>query len=355
MKSNYRPAFWPLSVRTLMFGSTLLATGLAHVEAAGYLLVTSYQDSSVLAYDESTGAYAGTLVPSQSAGLRDAMGIVVGNDGNLYVASGVFWDNGTGQKAVLRFSGVDGTYLSDFADQNLLEGPRGVLFGHDGNLYVADTTAAVLRFNGTTGQFTDYFVPPLSGNLAHPLFMVFGPDGDLYVGEVRYSAVKRYDGQTGAYKGDFVPAGVGGLSHPQGLVFGPDGDLYVACGATVLGPGPVLHFQGPGNYSPGAYVNTFIPAGYGGLSDPVGIIFGPGIAPGRQALYVASATVNFNINSPKTATAVPGTSQILRYDALTGQFLGAFVTPDSGGLQLPNYLTFTESDPATLSYPSSTP
>ncbi len=45
---------------------------------------------------------------------------------------------------------------------------------------------------------------------------------------------------------------------------------------------------------------------------------------------------------------------MLRYDATTGAFLGAFVAPDSGGLRFPTFLTFTETDPTTLNYDGAT-
>src|SRR5262249_54028823 len=38
------------------------------------------------------------------------------------------------------------------------------------------------------------------------------------------------------------------------------------------------------------------------------------------------------------------------YDGTTGAFLGTFVTPDSGGLKFPTFLTFTETDPTTPAY-----
>jgi hypothetical protein len=52
---------------------------------------------------------------------------------------------------------------------------------------------------------------------------------------------------------------------------------------------------------------------------------------------------------------VTGTSVVLRYDGTTGAFLGTFVTPDSGGLNCPISMTFTETDPVTLNYDGATP
>ncbi len=321
------------------------------LRAAGYLLVGSFSGNDVFRYDEDSGAFVDIFVPPKSGQLRSPLGLVFGPDGNLFAASG-FNVNGSSFDKVLRYNGSTGAFLNDFADQNVLNSPRGILFGADGKLYVADesaTGAVVWRFDGQSGNFLGYFVAPGSGGLAHPLYMVFGPDGDLYVGEVHDSAVKRYDGTSGAYKEDFVAAGVGGLSHPQGLVFGPDGHLYVACNSgAVFNPGPILRFQGPNEPNPGTFIDTFVPAGTGGLSVPLGLLFGLGDQPGTLNLYVVSTTI---VNGQ----ALAGTSQVLRFNGRTGQFVDSFVTPDSGGLNFPAFMTFTETDPTTLNYTGSQP
>ncbi len=321
------------------------------LQAAGYLLVGSFSGNDVFRYDENSGAFVDIFVPPKSGQLRSPLGLIFGFDGNLYAASG-FNVNGSSFDKVLQYNGTTGGFLSDFADQNMLYDPRGILFGADGNLYVADqapTGGVVWRFDGQSGNFLGYFVAPGSGGLAHPLYMVFGPDGDLYVGEVHDSAVKRYSGISGAYKGDFVAAGVGGLSHPQGVVFGPDGHLYVACNTgAVFSPGPILRFQGPNEPNPGSFIDTFVPAGTGGLSVPFGLLFGPGSQPGKLDLYVATASI---VNGQ----ALAGTSQVLRFDGRTGQFVECFVTPDSGGLNFPAFMTFTETQPTTLNYTGSEP
>ena len=330
---------------------------------SGYLLVGSYDTNSVMRYDEGTGAFVDAFVPEKSGGLREPVGLVFGPDHNLYVGSGLEPDQGTGHKAVLRYDGTTGSFLDDFADSNQIQSTRSVLFGPDGNLYVADGFAsAILRYDSTTGAFLGDFVPAGSGGLFHPVSMVFGPDGlgdgklDLYVGCVFTNTILRYDGATGAFKGQYVPAGSGGMETPQGLVFGPDGDLYVASGSfSSTDTGSVLRFDGPSGPNPGAFVGAFIPAGRSPLHTPGSLLFGPDTNhDGHPDLYVTSAVVSVGSDSGKLKlVAAPGTSEVLRYDGTTGAFLGAFVTPDSGGVSLPLFMTFTETDPTTLNYDGS--
>jgi len=333
--------------------------------SGGYLVVGSFDNNSVLRYSESTGAFVDQFDPHNLANLKNPDGQVFGPDGNLYVSSGVFQHT---NQSVLQYNGTTGAFQSVFASQNITS-PRALLFGPDGNLYVADGNtaasgdpASVERFDGTTGAFLNYFVAPSSGGLEHPSSMVFGPDGkedgklDLYVAATHQGAIYRYDGTTGAFKGVFVSVGSGGLDAPQGMVFGADGNLYIASanlftssnGPYYSGdfpPGAVLKFEGPSGRNPGAFLGTFVPGGSGGLGNPFGILFGPDPSGnGGMDLYVASAALKDGLN------AIAGTSQVLRYDATTGAFLGVFVTPDSGGLKLPWFMDFTETNPTTLNY-----
>src|SRR5581483_7401820 len=133
-----------------------------HCPSGGYLLVSSWDTNSVLRYDETTGAFVDTFVPPKSGGLFEPMGLILGpQDHNLYVASGLF--AGPGQsKNVLRYNGTTGTFLDDFADSGQLSSPLGIVFGPDGNLYVADSQNGpghVARYDGATGAFLGDFVP----------------------------------------------------------------------------------------------------------------------------------------------------------------------------------------------------
>src|SRR5262249_5969919 len=102
---------------------------------------------------------------------------------------------------------------------------------------------------GRTGAF---FVTPGSGGLNTPYgSLVFGTDGNLYVSSFASNNVLRYDGTTGDFIDTFVPAGSGGLSHTHGLVFGPDGSLYVVS----QGTNNVLRYDG----TTGSFLGVFVP------------------------------------------------------------------------------------------------
>ena len=218
--------------------------------------------------------------------------------------------------SILRYD-ARGRFVDIMADLSLPNGPRGgccLTFGPDENLYVSAGGGAlaghVNRFNGVTGELIDQFVPPGSGGLSRPLVVVFGPDGNLYVGDIGSRSIRRYDGRTGAFIDHFVPPGnlgnTGGT--PQLFVFGPDGNLYVVS--------PTLNVVRRFNGTTGAFIDDFVT---GTAEEPVnsGLTFGP-----DGHLYVG---VGNGVN---------------RYDGLTGALLGAFVAQGSGGLGVPVGMVF---------------
>jgi hypothetical protein len=118
----------------------------------------------------------------------------------------------------------------------------------------------VLRYNGATGAFIDAFVEDGSGRVDGPTGVTFGPDGNLYTTSIFNSQVLRYDGATGAFLDVFVPAGSGGLSGPHGLTFGPDGNLYVAD----IDTDEVLRYDGATGEFLGVFVTRRVAASWTG-------------------------------------------------------------------------------------------
>jgi DNA-binding beta-propeller fold protein YncE len=119
---------------------------------------------------------------------------------------------------VLRFDGKTGTPLGVFAAGPELQQPSGLVFGPDGNLYVASHGPnPVLRYDGVTGHFIDIFVAPGAGSIRNPTALKFGRDGNLYVDSRGNSRVLRFD-STGAFMDTFVPQGTGGLNAPNSIL-----------------------------------------------------------------------------------------------------------------------------------------
>jgi hypothetical protein len=317
--------------------------------SGGYLYVASFDSNNVLRYDENSGSFVDEFVRKKSGGLIQPSGVIISpHDNNLYVASGHFASPGQ-EVGVLRYDGATGTFLNEFAGRPELTSPRGLIFGQDGNLYVTEgndaDAGAVLRFNGITGAYLGEFVSRNSHTLSHPHGLVFGPDGDLYVASTATEDIRRYDATTGVYLGVFAAAGDHGLNHPNGLTFGPDGNLYVASTATFGGNPAVLRFQGPLGPHPGQFIDEFVPAGSGGLLKPYSLLFGPDSnGDNYPELYVSSMLQESSFKGKEH------TSSVKRYDGVSGAFIDTFIPVDSGGLDNPGFMVFTETDPTTLSY-----
>jgi hypothetical protein len=364
--------------------------------SGGYLFVPMADTNAVLRYDEATGAPApspgntgATFIAPNSNGLSQPDATLVGPDGNLYVSSGFF----NGSPAVLRYNSTTGAPLPTpgnagatfgdtatvFAEDSALTtntSPftvRTMLFGQDGNLYVAvgydgaHKKGWVDHFDGKTGAYLGKFVTDdltQNGGLKNPQGMLFGPDGngdgklDLYVAssfeDSSNNNVKRYDGTTGQFLDEFVTTGSGGLDHAAGITFGPDGNLYVASGGWggnggIFGLAAVLRYEGPtrpDNLPPGTFLGTFVQPGSGGLNSPFGLLFGPdGNGDGGQDLYVSTWLAHGTNFQTKD-----GTSAILRYDGMNGSFIDAFVPFGSAGMESPGYMAFTETNPTTLAF-----
>ncbi len=235
------------------------------------------QQGYVQRYDAATGAFIDVFATHPD--MNGAKDVEFGPDGNLYVPNN-FGNN------VYRFDGYTGEFIDVFIPTGSggLDTPRSLIFGPDGNgdgyedAYITSAqTDSVLRYDGITGDFIDAFVPTASGGLNAPTALLFGPDGNLYVASGAhsdyYNSILRYDGSTGTFMDVFVTAGSGGLTlaPTAGVIFGQDAngdsypDLYVSNGEI----DEVLIFDG----SNGDFLGTLIPAGSGGLDDPKGLLF----------------------------------------------------------------------------------
>ena len=132
-------------------------------------------------------------------------------------------------------------------------------------LYVSsDFGHEVLRFNATTGQYIDTFVSFAAGTGLNEPHGILDRGSDVLVASFGTDAVLRYDRDTGALLGTFADSG-SGLNEPVYILNGPDGNLYIAS----QGSDEVLRYD-----STGQFIDAFVSAGAGGLDGPSGMAFG---------------------------------------------------------------------------------
>jgi DNA-binding beta-propeller fold protein YncE len=206
-------------------------------------------DNSIKQFDAASGAYLGTLVAPGGGGLDGSRGLIFRNPGQLFVVNQNVDQSFNGE--ILRYNAQIGKALSPVvpaSDPNSPFAPRGMVL-KDNVHYVANLEDA----NGPSGEIKEYDANTgkFLGNLSftnfpeqiNPRGVVFGPDGQLYVAANQQGDfglnnplggfLLKIDTTTGAYQVLASEDGVLGstkvpdLHRPEGLTFGPDGHLYV--------------------------------------------------------------------------------------------------------------------------------
>jgi len=147
---------------------------------------------------------------------------------------------GTGEHG---FGGDDGP-----ANRAVLDFPAGLAFDASGNLYIADQhnnrvrrvspdgRISTVAGTGTAG-FTGDGGPAVNAQLDFPSAVAAGPDGNLYIADLRNNRVRRVGGNgiittvvgsgVHGYSGDGGPPLLAALDFPSGLAFDSGGNLYI--------------------------------------------------------------------------------------------------------------------------------
>ena len=276
------------------------------ISNAQSLLVSSRFSDNVLRYDGESGDFIEVF--ADGGGLINAIGMDFGPDGHVYVASGDL-------PLVNKYHRWTGDFIEQFVfddprtekdETGGLSSPRGLLFGPDGDLYVAGGGSDQVHvYDGETGDFVR--IAAAGGGLDGPIDVAFDDKGRIYVTSALTHEVLLYDVETGEFIDEFVCPGDGGLNNPTGLLFGPDGHLYVCSAVTHQ----VLRFNGES----GDFIDKF--AFDGPLNVPIDLEFGP-----DGHLYVGSFETN----------------EVLLYNGRNGDFIESFAS--GGGLDGTHFLLF---------------
>lgn len=245
---------------------------------------------------------------------------------------------------MLRFNPASGALIGKFVLPISGATLLGITFGYDGNLYVADNSGYIRRFDGSTGSPTGTFSCTYpSGAPCYPYDLTFDGNGNLYVSDfnincngVCQGAVLKFNGTTLAVMSVFVPPflvpvqeypGYFFSSNPQGLHFVPNGNttgnLYVDWNI----PNLIIFSNGLEGYL-GSYNSIFE---FNGTS---------GAATAFSIPYAGQPDFAF---APDTSIYAVGSPGFNRYSSTTAGLLGSFgvVPGPPPGFILYSKITYT--------------
>jgi len=258
----------------------------------GSLFVASATENQILKFNGQTGAPLGVFVNGATAcggsTLNGPAGITFGPNHHLYVVD-------KGNNRVVQYDGQTGACLGTFASGATLNQPHGLAFGSDGQLYVANLTGTVARFNASgvaDGAVTVGAAP--AGIAINPL------DGNLYVTD-RSAAGQVYKVLAANFTATptvFVASPAGGLVSPEGLAFGPDNHLYVAS----TGTSQIRKYDS----STGALVSAFVDNQPAGLA-PTFLTFTASTTVTASAATATFSPNNQNVTLSAIVTSPGGT------------------------------------------------
>ena len=287
------------------------------------LFVSDGVDDVIHRYNAVTGAPIAPDIP-----LLGVTGVAIGPGGDLYAVSNnpsqVYrYDSMTGAlKGVNPFVPFNGQN-----DGHDVQGPEGMAFAPNGNLYIADVTLSNVHEYDTSGNSVASLGADASAFFSQPTDVAFSSAGDLYVVNPGFANVLKSVGGTQQFAAFFGPE-TGGLINPGALTFGPDGKLYVLDVSTSTGPA-IRRYTAAG--APDGNVadpNDATVISYStSLFQPNDIAFGP-----DGKLYVSGLDLG---------TAM---GQVLRY-LPNGTADGALVAV---GGNYPTFMAFSVPEPATI-------
>lgn len=219
----------------------------------GSLFVANGHPASLLRFHGETFEHVDEFVPAGIEGTKRPIELAVRK-------SRLFVTDRTGVAIFDTETGAIRDFLATSADAR----PYDIAFDRDGQLYVSDQMNRVLKYSDQRKVFEE-FVSAENGGLNAPRGIAFGPDHHLYVANKNSHNVLKFDGTTGDFLGVFVSAGSAGLDNPIGLAFGEDGYLYVTSQKT----NTVLRFDAV----TGDFVDAAVSSGHGGMRAPRDLVF----------------------------------------------------------------------------------
>lgn len=198
--------------------------------------------------------YVGDAGPANNARFNQPRAVATDNDGNLYIAdmrNHVIRKVSNGVVNTVAGNGTAGTAgAGGPATAAQLAQPTGMTIDNDGNIYIADYNASVIKKvttsgimtifagNGTEG-FSGDGGPASQAKLYRPTAVASDKDGNLYISDASNKVIRKVTksgvistiagvpGRAG-YAGDGGPATKALLTQPAGIAVDYSGNVYIA-------------------------------------------------------------------------------------------------------------------------------
>lgn len=226
--TNSRPLLYSIEMLTRL--SALWAgcvAGALSASAATSVLVADSLNNAVRAYSV-TGTnwvYTGVFASGTLGGLPLSTPVGLAQD----AAGAIYVGESTASGRILRFStnavflGAVGTNGVQFSGGN----PQALQLGSDGRLYLSlafGTTPRIYRYDTLANTWSLFVNSTGTGyNLSNPRGLAFGPDGHLVVADRNNSAFRKFHGTTGVFLSNLVSA----VATPQGLSWDAANNRYL--------------------------------------------------------------------------------------------------------------------------------
>jgi WD40 repeat protein len=307
--------------------------------------------------NKKTGLIASVALLGSFSGL--ALAGPVGAEGDIYIIGSWINDNGFTAPQVAQFDGPTGDFVTSFAFRNGGQF-NGMAWGPNGNLYTSQQLGGagrwrIVEFDGTTGVFIQNVINIQNAGFSVAKGLVFGPDGDLFVGDFFRGRVARYDGTTFQ---EIAATGDNTIGTPSGMHIAPNGNLMVLSGGNNLireydissdGISTIGDFDDlpgvvqPQDFTWGPNGNIFVTAGSAGgvlEIDSTDGTFIDYFVPQNGSLPTNGLAFD-NFDRFLVSIVFP-VSQINGYEAATGISTGLFI--DDTDLGIPTLISIKQGD-----------
>ncbi len=223
MKTTNRLAHRSHTMLGLMLGGVafVMAAPVAHAQGDQLLALDG---NKIVRYEYPNGKPIDHFVGAGTSNLATGWNIMYGPDGNLYSSCQT-------TNAIYRFNGQTGQFIDTFiaAGAGGLVQPLG--FAFEGSfVYVTSFTGdSVLQYNAVNGTFVKNFILPGTGTLDGAEDIVFDKAGNAWVTSYFNDKVLKFNAATGAFISEVLAPAGKTMNGPEGLAIDSDGNIFISC------------------------------------------------------------------------------------------------------------------------------